>query len=173
MRTNWLFTPYSSINPDNRPLYIKQPQVNVYDKISENLFVGGIESSQKRWNEFKLIVNCTKDIPFPSQNKGLNNPECIRIPVNDTPDECDNMTKYMMETNVLQRISEYIRKGEPVLVHCYAGMQRSCALIACYLIKYYGVTPVVAMDHIKRHRPVAFFGGANFMKTIQNQTNNG
>jgi hypothetical protein len=170
MRTNWLFTPYSSTNPDNRPLYIKQPTVNVYDKISDNLFVGGIESSQKEWGEFKLIVNCTKDIPFPSQKMGMTSPECIRIPVNDTPDECTNMTKYMKETNVLERMNEYIRKGEPVLVHCYAGMQRSCALLACYFIKYYGVTPAVAMDHIKRHRPVAFFGGANFMETIQNQT---
>ena len=189
MRSNWLFTPYTSTNPDNRPLYIKQPQVNTYDKVSENLYVGGIESSQKEWSNFKLIVNCTKDIPFPSQRQGkraesllttnsegerrspeefgMTSPECIRIPVNDTPDECDNMTKLMMETNVLQRIDEYIRKGEPVLVHCYAGMQRSCALVACYFIKYYNVTPAVAMDHIKRKRPVAFFGGANFMKTIQ------
>lgn len=155
---------------DNRPLYIRQPKVNIYDKITEYLYVGGIESSQKEWGEFKLIVNCTTDILFPSQNMSMASPECIRIPVHDTPDECDKMTKYMMETNVLEKMYEYICRGESVLVHCYAGMQRSCALVACYLIKYYKVTPAVAMDHIKRNRPVAFFGGANFMKTILNQS---
>jgi protein-tyrosine phosphatase len=79
------------------------------------------------------------------------------------------MIKYMDETNILERMNEYIRKNEPVLVHCYAGMQRSCAVVACYLIKYYGVTPSVAMDHIKKNRPVAFFGEANFKQTIQHQ----
>jgi protein-tyrosine phosphatase len=144
-------------------------QVNVLDKILDNLFVGGIESSQKRWSDFKLIVNCTKDKPFPSRNMDLSSPECIRIPVNDTPDECEKMTQYMKETDVLHRMYEYICKDEPVLVHCNAGMQRSCALVACYLIKYYNVTPIVAMEHVKKYRTMAFFGGANFMTTIQNQ----
>jgi len=146
-----------------------QTQVNECDKILDNLYVGGIESSQKRWKEFKLIVNCTKDKSFPSQNEGLSSPECIRIPVNDTPDECEKMTQYMKETDVLQRMNEYIRKGEPVLVHCNAGMQRSCALVACYLMKYYNITPLVAMEHVKKYRMMAFFGGANFLTTIQQQ----
>jgi protein tyrosine/serine phosphatase len=169
MRTNLLFTSYATSNPTTKPLYIRKPEVKIYDEITEYLYVGGIESSQKEWSNFKLIVNCTKDISFPSQKLEKTDPECIRISVNDIPDECDNMTKYMRETNVLERMHEHIRKGEPVLVHCFAGMQRSCAIVACYLIKYHKVTPAVAMDHIKRKRPVAFFGGANFLKTILEQ----
>jgi protein-tyrosine phosphatase len=56
---------------------------------------------------------------------------------------------------------------KPVLVHCFAGMQRSCAVVACYLIKYYNITPLDAINFIKKKRNVAFFGGVNFMRTLE------
>jgi len=37
------------------------------------------------------------------------------------------------------------------------------------LVQYYEVTPRVAMDHIIKYRPMAFFGGANFLQAIQRQ----
>ena len=185
----------------------KNKQVNVYDKIIDNLYVGGIESSKTKWNEFSLIVNCTKDLPFPSQTAPVtsspsplvvggykerkppdqtaqvtesreksvagrqepSSPECIRIPVDDTPDESESMMLHIIDLSVLERINEAIVNDQSVLVHCYAGMQRSCAVIVCYLIKYYGITPQTAIEHVKKNRPMAFFGGVNFMQTIQNQ----
>jgi len=153
--------------------FIRNPgKVNVCDAVTEHIFIGGIESSKTRWKEFDLIVNCTRDIPFPKEDPREphhRHPECIRIAVNDTPDEWVNMMNQMMTTNVLQRIQHYVQQDKRVLVHCYAGMQRSCAVVACYLVQYYEVTPRVAMDHIIKYRPMAFFGGANFLQAIQRQ----
>ena len=147
-------------------------QVNVCDAVTENIFIGGIESAKTRWKEFDLIVNCTRDIPFPKVDlldPHRRHPECIRIAVNDNPDEWVNMMNQLATTNVLQRIRHYVQHDKRVLVHCYAGMQRSCAVVACYLVQYYEVTPRVAMDHIIKYRPMAFFGGANFLQAIQRQ----
>jgi protein-tyrosine phosphatase len=46
------------------------------------------------------------------------------------------------------------------------GMQRSCAVVACYLIKYHGMDPIQAIDYIKSKRPFAFFGQVNFIDAI-------
>ena len=164
MRKHFFMEPFGSTLP-LQPL----PKTNPYNKISENWYLGGIQSSEKNWNDFRLIVNCTKDIPFQSEKfrMDVDSPECIRIPINDTPDECENFLRYIYETNVLRKMNQAIVEGKPVLVHCYAGAQRSCALVACYLIEFYGVIPSVAMEHIRKHRPIAFFGGANFSQAIQ------
>ena len=183
MRKHYFMEPFGSALP-LKPL----PKTNPYNKISENLYLGGIQSSEKNWNDFRLIVNCTKDIPFQSEQFGqratslqqltpenakrscefgMDSPECIRIPISDTPEECENFLKYIYKTNVLIIMNKAIVEGKPVLVHCYAGAQRSCALVACYLIEFYGVIPSVAMEHIRKHRPIAFFGGANFSQAIQ------
>ena len=90
----------------------------------------------------------------------------INLPVHDSPDECDNLLKMINETQVLEKIHNALQNNKPVLVHCFAGMQRSCALVACYLIKYYDFTPKIAIDFIKSKRPIAFFGKVNFMDTI-------
>lgn len=191
MRKHYFMQPFGSTLP-LPPL----PKTSPYNQILDNLYVGGIQSSEKNWNDFRLIVNCTKDIPFQSQQFnqratslrtgtegpliqltpenakrscefGMDSPECIRIPVNDTPDECENFLEYIYETDVLKKMNQSISEGKPVLVHCYAGAQRSCALVACYLMEYCLVTPEEAMEHIRKCRPIAFFCGANFLLAIR------
>ena len=162
MRKHFFMQPFGSTLP-LPPL----PKTSPYNQILDNLYLGGIQSSEKNWNDFRLIVNCSKDIPFQSQQFEMDSPECIRIPISDTPDECDNFLAYIFETNVLRKMNQAISEGKPVLVHCYAGAQRSCALVACYLIEYCLVTPEVAMEHVRTCRPIAFFGGANFLLAIR------
>ena len=69
-------------------------------------------------------------------------------------------------TNILNTIHKKVLNKEPVLVHCSAGRQRSCAVVACYLIRFYNMTPLEAVDYIKSKRKVAFFGAINFSNTI-------
>jgi len=131
---------------------------NAYDKIGENLYLGN-KDAIKTENFFTLIVNCTKtDVEFPP-----NCTNCIRIPVDDTPDESEHLLQLLDSTQVLQKIHE---NTGPVLVHCHAGRQRSCAVVACYLIKYYNMTPIEVVEYIKSKRPEAFFGSVNFANTI-------
>jgi protein-tyrosine phosphatase len=131
-----------------------------YDEIIPNLFIGNFRSL-KNANKFAFIVNCTDDIPFPKKNMN-----CLRISIKDGPTECDRMLIFMKRFDILEKIRGYVKNKEPVLVHCYAGIQRSCAVVACYLMKYYNISPLTAIDHIKMKRPYAFDGGVNFQQAL-------
>jgi len=109
----------------------------------------------------KTVVNCTKDIQF--INNDLTN---IRVPVDDNlePQEIENMYKLMNRAVDLIHLS--LMSGETVLVHCHAGRQRSAAIIAAYLMKYGGISPVDAIRFIRSKRNIAFFPQVNFKNAI-------
>ena len=143
--------------------------VNAYDEIISNLYLGGVKALVNTSNtspKFSLIVNLIKQT-YMSDNTV---PECnkfIRLPVNDSPDECDKLLSLIYETQVLEHIHASLQENEPVLVHCFMGIQRSASLVACYLIKYYNMSPDDSIKYIKTKRPIAFFGGANFVNMIE------
>ena len=135
--------------------------INDYDKILDRLYLGNYKSPELYGDKVSLIINCTKDLPL------LPNIESIRIPINDDPSESDNLLQIVKNNNILELIHSTILNGESVLVHCKAGAQRSCAVVALYLIKYYDLQPIVAIQYIKKKRPIAFFGHVNFMHAIR------
>jgi protein tyrosine/serine phosphatase len=137
--------------------------IDSYNKITNYLYLGNIDSLKDQ-DKFHLIVNCTKHIPIATKCK-----ETIRIAVDDHPTECENMIKYMKKTNVLEKIHNCRMNQQPVLIHCHAGMQRSAGVLACYLIRFYKMTPDEAIRFIKSKRPIAFYPQANFMKVIQDE----
>jgi protein-tyrosine phosphatase len=147
---------------------------NPYDEIIPNLHLGGIkalDNYKSDYNNESLIFYMVVDlIKYTTTNIGNESigkyEKYINLPVHDSPDECDNLLKMINETKVLENIHHSLQQNKPVLVHCFAGMQRSCALVACYLIKYYNFMPNDAIDFIKSKRPIAFFGKVNFMDTI-------
>lgn len=133
---------------------------NEFDEIIPNLFIGNFRAL-KSANKFAFIVNCTDDIPFP---KHCTN--CLRISIKDGPSECDRMLILMKRFDILEKMRNFIKNKQPVLVHCYAGIQRSCSVVACYLMKYYNISPLTAISHIKMKRPYAFDGGVNFQQAL-------
>ena len=142
--------------------------VNSYDEIIPNLYLGGVKALVNTSNtspKFSLIVNLIKQ----TSNENLA-PYCktyIRLPVNDSPDECDKLLSLIYETQVLEHIHASLKANEPVLVHCFMGIQRSTSLVACYLIKYNNMSPDDSIKYIQTKRPIAFFGGANFKNMIE------
>lgn len=58
---------------------------------------------------------------------------------------------------VIEEGVEYIhnerKNGRNICVHCKAGRGRSVIVVACYLVKYYGMTTDEAIDFIKQRRP--------------------
>jgi protein-tyrosine phosphatase len=111
-----------------------------------------------------MIVNCTRksDISFPTECKN-----CIRISVDDLPKYNNKLFEFIEETQVLDKIHDALQKSNKVLVHCFAGSQRSCAVVACYLIKYYKMNVTQAIQYIKNKRPIAFYGDVNFIGAIE------
>ena len=117
-----------------------------------------------RTNQITAIFNCTKDIPF---RQGAV-PHMYRIPLDDNlePEEIRNLEHWSWEA--AYKIAKETSAGNRVLVHCAAGMQRSAATIAIYLVSKYRCTTDEAITFIKSKRPIAFYGGANFYDSIRN-----
>lgn len=111
-----------------------------------------------------VVFNCTKNLVFspPPPTR-----RCYRIPIDDNLEaiEIDNLSKWAPEA-ILLLVKEYY-SGANILVHCAAGMQRSAATVAMFLIATEGMTPDQAIADIKSRRRIAFFPSANFRKSIE------
>ena len=107
------------------------------------------------------VFNATKDLPFSHlvQRK-------YRVPVDDNlqPAEIKNMAEWSPEI-VYKVVNEY-NQGSVILIHCYAGMQRSAAIMAMTLIALSGHPASQVMPYIRSRREVAFFPSANFLQSI-------
>lgn len=136
------------------------------NEIIPNLFLGDITSSQNK--EFfesvniGMVVNCSKRIPF-LEGRQLKK---IRVPVDDNLKdiEINNLAKW--GPNIVRKIWDEYSKGTTILVHCHAGMQRSAAVVAMFLMFYQRCNHREAMARIKKRRPIVFEPGANFYKAI-------
>jgi hypothetical protein len=138
--------------------------IPAFSQILANVYIGTHESVDLLGDQLpgpSLVVNCTPDVPAPKFFG-----EFVRIPVWDHPEESTKMFHYLSNTRVLEKIHERVIRGEQVLIHCVVGRQRSCAVLACYLCWYYGMSVTDAIEYIRYYRPVAFRGGVNFMDTI-------
>ena len=133
------------------------------------LYLGDINASKSRRffdeKRIKALINCSKDIPVTYSNV-----QHMRVPVNDTLKTADTecMIKYLPTAVAFVFKSVFIDK-KPILVHCYAGMQRSACVVVCFLMKYYNMTPLDAINYVLSKRPVAFHNGnnVNFEEAMQ------
>ncbi len=109
-----------------------------------------------------VVFNCTKTLPFASNIHRM-----YRVPVDDNLEEAEiaNMATWAAETQV--KLVREFKAGRVILVHCHAGMQRSAAVVAMFLISMYGMTADQAMSFIKSKRSIAFFPAANFERSIR------
>ncbi len=136
-------------------------------EILPGLWLGNKGASQDtqwlRANQIGAIFNCTKDIPF---KQGVV-PHMYRIPVDDNlqPDEIRNLGGWAWE--ICLKLNRERTQGNRILVHCFAGMQRSAAVVAMLLVANYRCSTDEAIAFIKSRRPVAFLGHANFYPAIK------
>lgn len=141
-------------------------QANPADEIIPGIWIGSHKAAlNKSWlsdHRIACVFNCTKDIAFhPSvANK-------YRVPVDDNlkEEEIRNLELWSYEI-VYKMINEY-KKGQPILVHCAAGMQRSAASVAMFLITLKNMKPQEAIDYIRSRRPIAFRPAVNFKEAIE------
>ena len=143
---------------------------NPCDEIIPHLYLGSIKALgtyDYSALDYYMIVDLIK-YTLLTDNRDKKTQIYINLPVHDSPDECNTLLSLIKESCVLEKIHIALQENKPVLVHCFAGMQRSCALVACYLIKYHTMSPDEAIDYIKCKRPIAFFGRVNFMETLKN-----
>lgn len=113
-------------------------------------------------NKIKAVFNCSKDIPFHPNIKNQ-----YRVPVDDNlqPAEIQNMEKWAPE--IAYKILKEYKAGNPILIHCHAGMQRSTTACAFFLMALTGAPLITVMRQIKKARPIAFEPGPNFIEALR------
>ena len=117
-------------------------------------------------NNINVVMNCSKDIPFADDTEVVRR-RTYRIPIDDSlrDRDIDYLTTASEEV-ALTLLREY-KNGRRILVHCAAGMQRSAASVAIFLMTLKGWTAEKAVNYIRSIRPIAFRPGINFLASIQ------
>lgn len=136
-------------------------------EIIPGLWIGDREIAlNTKWlkqNKITVLINCTKSIPFPDSDNGLNH--VLRVSVNDNlePDEIEKMKKYL--DPVSDKIAEWL-PNHNILVHCYAGRQRSSSVILSYLIRYGELTLDNAIELLRSKKPDTCTPKFNFYESF-------
>tara|TARA_Y100000385_G_C12614420_1_gene434335 strand:- start:9 stop:506 length:498 start_codon:yes stop_codon:yes gene_type:complete len=134
--------------------------VNNHDKITDNILLGNYKSTSRdniKNSGIDVVINCSPNLPF--NNKLLHN---YRIAVNDDLTNKANLDLFENIINILPIIHNHVKQNHKILIHCKAGMQRSAAVTAAYLMKYHDLSIEEAKKFIQEKRPIAFFMGSNF-----------
>ena len=138
---------------------------NNADEIIPRLWLGNVRASQDedfiQRENIDVIFNCSKDLPFM-----FNMPKQYRVPVDDNLQEEEIRNIELWSPEIAHKLLTMYNKGHTILVHCYAGMQRSAACVAILLIALKHIRADDAMNYIRSRRPVAFQPRANFGRAI-------
>lgn len=142
------------------------------DEIIPGIWLGNEAASQsKEWIKAKNItrvINCSKHINSPHKHV-----KYLRIPINDLGLSLemndDNTILYESVDSIINFIDDALNRNEAILVHCHAGMQRSAAVLAIYLMKKrFRSNPNESIAFLRRRRPLVFNYGksVNFTPAI-------
>lgn len=138
---------------------------NNADEIMPRLWLGNVRASQDedfiQRENIDVIFNCSKDLPFL-----FSIPKQYRVPVDDNLQEEEIRNIELWSPEIAHKLLTLYNKGHTILVHCYAGMQRSAACVAILLIALKHMKAEDAMNYIRSRRPVAFQPRANFGRAI-------
>jgi len=109
-----------------------------YNQIIPRLYLGNyIGACDKDFiigKNINLVINCSNDLKFPAFYQKIPNCKYIRIPLDDSDRDIDQLIMRFSLPKICPIIHEYINKNLNVYVHCYAGMQRSATVVICYLM---------------------------------------
>jgi len=128
-------------------------------EITPYLFLGDYHDAEN--NICINQVNCTNDLPrYNHKSKKF-----YRVPVNDDLQEYSFKEMSQELPGAVEFIRECVDSSERVLVHCHAGQQRSCAVIAAYFASM-GVPIEKSVEYLRSRKPDAFKNGVNFQKSL-------
>jgi protein tyrosine phosphatase (PTP) superfamily phosphohydrolase (DUF442 family) len=121
-----------------------------FSQVNPHLFVGG-QYRPRGWKRMKrwgidAVVNMR--VEYDDEQAGIAPEHYLHLPTIDTtPPSIEQL-----EMGV-QFIQAEIDHGHGVYIHCEAGVGRSIAMAAAYLIRVKGMSPIEAWSEIRKTRP--------------------
>jgi dual specificity MAP kinase phosphatase len=88
------------------------------------------------------------------------------VPVDDNLQAVEIQNLLTWSPEVVYKVIHEYRQGKSILIHCFAGMQRSAAVMAMTLITLTRKPAASVIEYIRKIRPIAFFPQANFGRSI-------
>lgn len=141
----------------------------VYE-IVPNLYLGSFGAAQAAYRErfpTAFVVNATKDLAMLGANDGAAAADGLRIAVDDNGTLTAVLDLLHALPAACSAIDAALAAGRPVLVHCYAGQQRSPAVVAAYLMYARRLSAEAAVRFVRERKPDAFFWTVNFKQTLE------
>lgn len=136
------------------------------NEIIPGLWLGNAKASLDKdfleKNNIKYIFNCTKDLPF-VDNKEYKK---FRLPVDDNLQKEEIIRMNKLLPKYIPIIHHALQNHQNVLIHCFAGKQRSACLLTAYLTYASHLPLLTVIQSIKKKRPIAFTPLINFKKSL-------
>jgi atypical dual specificity phosphatase len=121
------------------------------------LYIGSVSGTKQDYleaNGINVVVSLHEPHPLPLYVQNY------RFSILDDPKEEPVLSSIIKK--MVPRIHYHLVKGDNVLVHCRAGMQRAPSLVVHYLMHYEKLTQEGAIEKIRTYRPIAFLNGYTF-----------
>lgn len=142
------------------------PPSNNADEIIPGVWLGNLRAAQDETflknAGIKVVFNCTKDAPFHPSIKRQ-----YRVPVDDNLEEEEIRNMELWSYEIVYKLMNEYKQNRPILIHCHAGMQRSPAVTAMFLMVLYKMGVDQSKAYIRQRRPIAFYPSANFERAMR------
>jgi protein-tyrosine phosphatase len=139
-----------------------------YNKILPHLWLGNYKAAYDinfiEKNNITAIINCTVSFPFIEHE---NIKYKYRFPILDNNEEEQIELMYLSLTNAADLIHSLIESGNNILVHCYAGKQRSPTILLSYILKYWDVDLNKAIETVQIICPFIYKPKFNFKVALE------
>lgn len=157
------------MRPARRPLtrrqLARQQLTHLLYEMLPGMYIGGWQAAEYACRTRLLgprtfVVNLANGKPMFS-------PMGVMVKVNDDLKAVSMTIMDRAIAPVVKAMRVAMERGDPVIVHCHAGRQRSAAVIAAYIMKYEGLSLAATIEYMKAKKPDVFFRNVNFLPVLQ------
>jgi protein-tyrosine phosphatase len=135
-------------------------------QIIPGLYIGsvvdGTSDAFLRDHDISMVINCTKQKNHQDQTRGY-----YQVPVDDDLSAHEVQKMYEAFPDVVGVIDDCMKNQNNVLVHCWAGRQRSASVVCAYLMWRYGTPLDTSIRRLRRRKPDVFTPSVNFRDALQ------
>eukprot|EP00415_Alexandrium_ostenfeldii_P004745 UN4745 len=138
-------------------------------QLREYLFLGSEDSAADGNNLEDLGITHVLNVADDVECYHINRFEYLHLPIRDGGEDDAIFAAFDSATQFVERVAS---KGGKVLVHCFAGVNRSATVAMAVLMNIEGWTLAEAYEHTRNNRPIVcpFIGNRQKIATWEQQT---